>query len=79
MKTIARIATAVTAAIVSVFVAAPAFAHEGHEGVEKHNPADAFSTAGDPVQVGAILIVGVVLLAIVLLLSTWVGSLFDKK
>ncbi len=80
MKTIARIASAATAAVVaalvSVFVAAPAFAHEE---VEKFDPAAQFSTAGDPVQVGAILIVGIVLLALVLITAQLVGNLFEKK
>ncbi len=75
MKTIARISIAVTAALASVFVAAPAFAHDG----EAHDPATVFSTAGDPLQVGAILIVGIVLLALVLILSQWIGSAFEKK
>lgn len=80
MKTIARIASAATAAIiaalVSVFVAAPAFAHEE---VEKFDPAAQFSTAGEPVHVGAILIVGIVLLAVVLITAQLVGNLFEKK
>lgn len=76
MKIIARIATAVAAALASVFVAAPAFAHED---VEKFNPADQFSTAGDPLQVGAILICGIILLALVLILAQLLGNLFEKK
>ncbi|MBK0418953.1 hypothetical protein JD276_07885 [Leucobacter sp. CSA1] len=72
MKIRTRIATAVTVALASVFVAAPAFAHEG----ETHNP---FSHAGEPVDVVAISIVGVVLLAIVLIGSTLIGNLFDKR
>lgn len=76
MKTIARIATAVVAAAVSLFVAAPAFAHED---VEKFNPADEFSLAGEPLQVGAILICGIILLAIVLILAQLIGNLFEKK
>ncbi|MBO1900872.1 hypothetical protein J4H92_02780 [Leucobacter weissii] len=81
MKTIARIATA-AAALVSVFVAAvlttsPALAAE--EGVEKFNPADQFSTAGEPLQVGAIIICGIVLLAIVLILAQLIGNLFEKN
>lgn len=65
-----RIATAVTVALASVFVAAPAFATTGE--VE-------FSSAGHPVDVVAISIVGVVLLAIVLIGSTLIGNLFEKK
>lgn len=80
MKTIARIAAtasaAVAAALVSVFMAAPAFAHEGGE---KFDPAEQFSTAGQPVQVGAILIVGFVLLAIVLLTAQAISAPFEKK
>lgn len=76
MKIIARIATAVVAAIASVLVAAPAFAHED---VEKFNPADQFSLAGEPLQVGAILICGIILLAIVLILAQLIGNLFEKK
>ena len=75
MKTIARIATAVTAALASVFIAAPAFAHDG----EAHDAASMFSPAGAPLQVGAILIVGIVLLAIVLILSVLIGGAFEKK
>ena len=79
MKITARIASAVTAtvaAIASVFIAAPAFAHEE---VEKFNPADEFSTVNDPMQVGAIIIVGIILLAIVLIGAQLVGNLFEKK
>jgi len=79
VKTVRRIATAVSAAVVaiaSIFVAAPAFAHEE---VERFNPAAQFSTAGEPVQVYAILICGIILLAIVLVLAQWIGSAFDKK
>ncbi|NLA65851.1 MAG: hypothetical protein GX862_08015 [Leucobacter sp.] len=76
MKIFARIATAVTAALASLFVAAPAFAHTE---VEKFNPADEFSAVGQPVDVVAILIVGAVLLVIVLVLAQVVGGLFDKS
>ncbi|MGJ0203938.1 hypothetical protein [Leucobacter sp. gxy201] len=72
MKIRTRIAAAVTVALASVFVAAPAFAHEG----EEHSM---FSSAGTPVDVVAISIVGVVLLAVVLIGSTLVGNLFEKK
>lgn len=75
MKIRTRIATAVFLGIASVFGAMPAIASEG----ERHNPADAFSTAGEPVQVLAISIFGAVLLAIVLITSTALGSLFEKK
>lgn len=75
MKTISRIATAAVAAIASLFIAAPAFAHEG----EQFDPLAEFSTAGHPLQIGAILICGFILLAIVLLLAQGLGSLFDKK
>jgi len=68
-----RIAAAVTAALASVFVATPAFAHDGHE----HE--SMFSSAGQPVDVVAVSIVGVVLLAVVLIGSTLVGNLFEKK
>lgn len=72
MKIRTRIATAVTAALASVFVAVPAFAHDGeHE--------SALSSAGQPLDVVAISIVGVVLLAVVLIGSTLVGNLFEKK
>ncbi len=75
MKILARIAAAITAVLVSLFVATPALAHEG----ESHDLADQFSSAGQPVDVVAILIVGAVLLAIVLLLSQLVGNLFEKS
>ena len=70
MKIRTRIATAVTVALATVFVAAPAFATTGE--VE-------FSSAGEPLQVVAISIVGVVLLAVILIGSTLIGNLFDKK
>ncbi len=76
MKTFTRIAATITAALVSFFVATPAFAHES---VEKFNPADEFSAAGQPVDTVAILIVGAVLLAVVLLTSQLVGNLFEKS
>ncbi|WP_449277896.1 hypothetical protein [Leucobacter sp. GX24907] len=75
MKIRTRITTAVTVALASIFLAAPAFASEE---VEKYDPSDAFSAAGEPVQVVPILIVGLVLLAIVLLLSSLIGRLFDQ-
>ena len=73
MKILTRIATAITAALVSLFIATPALAHGG----EEHG--DSFSSAGQPVDVVAILIVGAVLLAIVLLLSQLIGNLFEKS
>lgn len=76
MKTIARIATAAVAALVSMFVASPAFASEGGTRIDM---TDQFSTAGDPLQVGAILIVGFVLLAVVLVLSLALSAPFEKK
>lgn len=75
MKILTRIATAITAALVSLFVATPALAHDG----ESHHSAGEFSSAGQPVDVVAILIVGAVLLAIVLLLSQLIGNLFEKS
>jgi len=75
-RTVSAVATAVVAAIASVFVAAPAFASE--EG-EKFDPTAQFSTAGEPLQIGAILIVGIVLLALVLILAQLLGNLFEKK
>ncbi|MFT4232347.1 MAG: hypothetical protein QM606_06185 [Leucobacter sp.] len=72
MKIRTRIATAVTVALASVFVAAPAFAHDGHD------EESMFSTAGHPLDIVAISIVGVVLLAVVLIGSTAVGNLFEK-
>lgn len=74
MKIRTRIATAVTVALASVFVAAPAFAHDG----EDHG-ASQFSSAGHPLDIVAISIVGVVLLAVVLIGSTLIGNLFEKK
>lgn len=74
MKIRTRIATAVTVALASVFVAAPAFAHDGVD--HSVNP---FSAAGQPVDVVAISIVGVVLLLVVLVGSTLIGNLFEKK
>lgn len=78
MKIITRIATAITAAFVSLFVAAPAFAAGGHGG-EKYDPAAQFSAAGQPVDTAAILITGAILLVIVLLTSQLVSGLFAKS
>lgn len=77
MKTLTRIATALVAAIVTFFVATPAFA-SGEEG-EKFNPADQFSAAGEPVNVVAILIVGAIVLIVVLGAAQLLGNLFEKK
>lgn len=77
MKTLTRITTAIVAAVVSLFVAAPAFASEG--GGEKFDPREQFSAAGDPVNVVAILIVGAILLVVILGASQVVGNLFEKK
>lgn len=71
MKIRTRIAAALTAALASVFIAAPAFAHD--EG------SHAFSSAGQPVDVVAVSIVGLVLLAVVLIGSTLIGNLFNKE
>nr|WP_237466649.1 hypothetical protein [Leucobacter chromiireducens] len=70
-----RIATAVTVALASVFVAAPAFASP----IGQDNSDSMFSSVGQPVDVVAISIVGVILLAVVLIGSTLVGNLFEKK
>lgn len=75
MKTLTRIATAIVAAVISLFVAAPAFAAEG----DKYNPADQFSAAGEPVNTVAILIVGAVLLIVILGGAQLIGNLFEKK
>lgn len=74
MKTRTRLAVAFTAVVASLFTAAPAFAHEG---VVEH--VNEFSSAGQPVDVVAISIVGLVLLAFVLVSSTLIGNLFEKK
>ncbi|MBN9612694.1 MAG: hypothetical protein J0H64_04395 [Actinobacteria bacterium] len=80
MKTIARIAAtasaAVAATLVSVLASAPAFANEGGP---KIDPTAEFSSAGEPLQVGAILICGFVLLAVVLLTAQAISAPFEKK
>ena len=76
MKIRTRIAIAVTVALATVLVGAPAFASEG---VEKVDTLAQFSSAGQPVDVVAISIVGVVLLGIVLITSTLLGNLFEKN
>lgn len=73
MKTRTRLAVASTAALASLFTAAPAFASEAVDHVNE------FSAAGQPVDVVAISIVGLVLLGVVLVGSTLVGNLFEKK
>lgn len=77
MKIFTRIAAVITTALVSFFVATPALASEGGEA---HGGAAAeFSAAGQPVDMVAILIVGAVLLAVVLITSQLVGNLFEKS
>lgn len=76
MKIRTRITAAVAVVLATVFVSAPAFAHDD---VEKYNPADAFSTAGEPLQVYAILICGAILLIVVLGLAHLIGKAFDTK
>ena len=76
MKTFTRIAAVITTALVSFFVATPALASKGGE---KFDPAAEFSAAGQPVDMVAILIVGAVLLAVVLIVSQLVGNLFEKS
>ncbi|WP_336658475.1 hypothetical protein [Leucobacter sp. USHLN153] len=71
MKIRTRIATAVTVALASVFVAVPAFAAD--------DTVPPLSHAGDPLNYAGIIAVGIVLLLIVLVLSTLVGNLFEKK
>jgi hypothetical protein len=77
VKTLTRITTAIVAVVVSLFVAAPAFA-SGGEG-EKFDPREQFSAAGDPVNVVAILIVGAIILVVVLGAAQVLGNLFEKK
>ena len=74
MKIRTRIATAVTVALASVFVAAPAFASAGGD----HGDS-ALSSAGDPLNYAGIAAVGIVLLLIVLVSAKLVGDLFEKK
>lgn len=77
MKIIARLSAAVIAVFVSLFIASPAFANAG--GADRVDMTEQFSTAGQPLQVGAILIVGFVLLALVLIFSTLISNLFEKQ
>lgn len=74
MKIRTRIAAAVTVALASLFIASPALASGDGEA-----HVDQFSHAGEPLQVYAILTVGLVLLVIVLAVSALVGRLFDQK
>lgn len=77
MKTRTRIsalAAAVVASVMSIFVAAPAFATGNGSGDSTQ-----FSTAGQPVDVVAISIVGLVLLAVILIGSTLLGNLFERN
>lgn len=74
MKIRTRIATAVTVALATVFVATPAFAHNG----EDHGPS-MFDHSGDPFSYVAIAVLMVILLAVVLLGSTWVGNMFERN
>lgn len=76
MKIFTRIATAITAALVSLFVASPAFASGEGEPIDTLAE---FSAAGQPVDMVVTLITGAVLLVIVLLLSQLVGNLFEKS
>ena len=81
MKIRTRIATAtaaVTAALATVFVGAPAFAAEGGHGDRIDTLAE-ISSAGQPVDVVATSITAIIVLAVVLLVSTVVGNLFEKK
>lgn len=73
MKIRTRIITAITTAIASVFVAAPALAHEPHLGESQ------YSVAGSPLDIVAISIVMVILLVVVLGGSVLIGKLFDAK
>lgn len=73
MKIRTRILTAMTVAFATVFVATPAFAHDGHHHVSP------FSSAGTPVDGVAIAIIMLILLALVLIGSTLIGNLFEKK
>lgn len=79
MKIFSRIAAAITAAFVSLFIAAPAFASGGHGEVEKFNPADEFSAVGQPVDAVASIITVVVLLIIVLVLASLISRPFGKS
>ncbi|MEV8337437.1 hypothetical protein [Leucobacter sp. NPDC077196] len=74
MKIRTRIATAVTVALASVFVAVPAFASGGGDATDA-----ALSSAGDPLNIPGIAAVGIVLLLIVLIGSKLAGDLFEKK
>ena len=81
MKTIARIATGAFAAVLSLFIAAPAFASggEGDADFVGIGAAVEFATPDAPVQFVPGLIVGAVLLVIVLATAGALGSLFDPS
>lgn len=77
---------AVSAAVLSLFSATAAYASGGHgEDVHGHGAAHSldtlapFSTAGEPLNITAILITGGVLLVIILGLSTLISKAFVKK
>lgn len=72
MKIRTRIAAVVSAVLATLFVSTPALAHEGHA----HE--SMYSSAGEPVNAVAIIIIGLILLVVTLLLSTWIGNLFQK-
>lgn len=73
MNLFSRIAAIVTAAVISLVFATPALAETGEEKVDF---AAEFSSAGQPVNVVAILITGAVLLVIVLALAGWISNAF---
>lgn len=75
MKIRTRITAAVTVALATVFIGAPAFASGGGS----LDTLAEFSSAGQPVDIVASSIVVLVLLAVVLLLATLIGNLFEKK
>lgn len=73
MNIFSRIAAVVTAAVISLVFATPALAASGEEKIDF---AAEFSSAGQPVNVVAILITGAVILVIVLLLAGWISNMF---
>ncbi|MGO1434336.1 MAG: hypothetical protein ACTJFR_04360 [Canibacter sp.] len=73
---IAGLLAAVTAAVLSVFTAVPAFAHGEEEKIDTLAP---FTHAGEPANWIAIAIIMVVLLAVVLFTATGLSNLFNKK
>lgn len=72
---IATASTAVIAALATVFIGVPAFASEG----DRIDTLAEISSAGQPVSVIGISITAIIVLAIVLLVSTWAGNLFEKR